>query len=339
MGGIMKYFVKIFMWVGYVGILALFLNASIAKAANIEVKGRGSSYSVIINGQIEKGDYSKFMDKLSQAFALSSAESMESFIKLKNDNPIAYKKYMEKYNDPMGSVNIGIWLNSIGGDVVEAMKIGGAVRDMLLPTSTGFYFVYEEKSEEKSQVMTCMSAGFFIWIAGVDRNAYIPPSYGNKSSLGIHRPYWDKEYFKNLSSEEAEREYGRLENTAKQYLQAMGLPDKYITKMFNVPSNEVYFLSEDEIDSLEGKIPYFEELLLSRCESFTKQEFQDFVDCFGHSQGFLSHEIERKCKALSPGYLDYLQSKIHETFLCWNTNWGIERWKRMSKYFSKIPQH
>ena len=105
----------------------------------------------------------------------------------------------------------------------------------------------------------------------------------------------------------------------------MNVPEKYADKMFSVPSNEVYMLSKDEVASLEGKTPYYEELLFSNCGSFTKQEDDDNWEC-------PSEKNPSRCSSLSSGYLAYIKSKIRKTERCWMRYDAVERWKRMNAY-------
>lgn len=126
-------------------------------------------------------------------------------------------------------------------------------------------------------------------------------------------------------------------------MEEMGVPGDYFFKMFNVPSNEVYLLPKEEVENLEGKIPYYEEFLFSKCGSYTKQENQDYYDCLITMPSIQNGTLQKgdylsiinKCEALSSGYLDYLESKVKEIENCWRAHGDIERWKRMSKYFSK----
>jgi hypothetical protein len=327
----MKYFNILLLWCGYIVILFA-LNISIVQAANIEVSKMGVMHYLTIDGKIENGDFFKLMDKLSQIFFLCTAETKETLTNFKGEDPSAYERWINKHGEPKGLARITICLNSKGGNIAEAMKIGKVVRDMLLSTETGFCVDSRNKPDNK-----CMSACFFIWVAGVDRNAiFVEP----RNPLGIHRLYFDSEYYKGLSSDKAEIEYKKVKNEAKKYLEEMGVPDYYFDKMLNIPSNEVYILAKEEVDNLKGRIPYYEQYLFSKCGSYTKKEEWDYHFCvMGIGKEYLQEDdylsIINKCRSLSSGYLSYLKSKIQETENCWRVYGDIERWKRMNKYFSK----
>jgi hypothetical protein len=176
-----------------------------------------------------------------------------------------------------------------------------------------------------------MSACFFIWVSGVERRAI---TRSGKNSLGIHRLFFSQAQYKELSASQAEAEYKRIRETAELFLKEMDVPEQYSDRMFRVPSNDVYYLSAAEIDELEGKSPYYEELLYSRCGNYTKAEKQDYYDCVIGLQGGVAH----RCGTLSTEYLNYVKKKINSTEDCWRDHDGIERWSRMSKFLSRYSR-
>jgi hypothetical protein len=121
-------------------------------------------------------------------------------------------------------------IESPGGDVQEAMKIGTLARDMA-------WHVWAKGN--------CESACFFVLTGGVSRGR--PSSF---TGIGIHRPYYDSEAFSALSLDEASEVYRALEAASLEYLRAMGVPTSLVEKMFTVPSSEVYYLSEPEWSQL-----------------------------------------------------------------------------------------
>jgi len=282
-------------------------------SANAPILNTGGAYVLNIDGTIMKGDYNKFKDLLSKISTLATTDFNEA----KRKNTEEYKKWVKKYGAQEGAARITLYLNSLGGDVVEAIKIGRAVRDLLLNTHTGL-----DTSSADFKELKCMSACFFIWISGVDRRA----SPGDKT-LGIHRLYFEKNHYKGLTSKQAEIKYKNLKNKAVTFLKEMGVSEKYADKMFAVPSNDVYILSEKEVDDLEGMVPYYEELLFSRCGAFTKHEKKDYMECVVRKVN------SKKCSSMSPEYLSYIESKIEVTQECWRVHKSIERWGRINGFF------
>ena len=79
-----------------------------------------------------------------------------------------------------------ILLNSKGGNLIESMRIGRFVRTIGLVTMA-------DKAISSEKNAQCLSACFFIFVAGKQRDL------GSDDTLGVHRPYFDREYFGNLT--------------------------------------------------------------------------------------------------------------------------------------------
>jgi hypothetical protein len=77
----------------------------------------------------------------------------------------------------------------------------------------------------------------------------------------------------------AEKKYTKTQEAAIEYLLSMGVSENIVNRTFRTPSNEVYFLNKTEIDLLVGVVPYYDELLISRCGSYSKGEEVDFLEC------------------------------------------------------------
>lgn len=213
------------------------------------------------------------------------------------------------------------------------MKIGDAIRDMAIKTDI---------SQRNGRESVCLSSCFFIWAAGIGRSV----TQKDKSrSIGIHRVYYNQEYYKNLSSSEAEEKYSKARFSTETFLEKMKIPKRISEKLFTVPSNEIYWLTNEDIHDLEGEAPYFEELLLSKCGGYAQGEERDYLECgiiqYGMDGGDYNYlpksvkdDISLKCKNMSPGYLSYLETKYRETMICQTTSGNIERWKRMKGYLT-----
>ena len=66
------------------------------------------------------------------------------------------------------------WIESNGGSVIDAIKIGSLIKESFIPIWTGEY---------------CHSSCFLIYASGVERIA--------EGDIGIHRVYYDKEFTLN----------------------------------------------------------------------------------------------------------------------------------------------
>jgi hypothetical protein len=219
----------------------MWITNHLAFAAEIVDRGPFSkeidwAHTVTICGNIEKGDYQKFKqvcDKILQS------------------------------NNIIGDVQI----SSIGGNVIEAMKIGSLIRKLYIITwsplkgTAGNYSPCNFLSSEKADNY-CNSSCFLIWAAGVER-------WGNV--LGLHRPYFGKEYSKGLTASEAKAKYEGGSNIVKNYLYDMDIPTNIIDEMFKHSSKDIYFLDYKTAESLKH-VPFFEEWIIANCNTLKIEE-------------------------------------------------------------------
>jgi len=169
-----------------------------------------------MDGEIEKGDFVKFIISLAS------------------------------WNDPPTIFHI----NSIGGNLDEAMKIGEIVRASQIPVWSG---------EE------CYSACVFIYAAGVERDA--------RGKIGLHRPYFDKAYFADLTSLEAKEKYENLKQKSVSYLNEMEVSRSLIDRIFKTGSTEVDIISRKDANRLFGNmLPFYEEWLTAKCGKYTEEQ-------------------------------------------------------------------
>lgn len=85
-------------------------------------------------------------------------------------------------------------------------------------------------------------------------------------TLGVHRPYFDRKYFGDLSASEAEINYKNVTLKVKAYLSEMGLRNDTIDSVLKVPSDDIRYYSVSEFNSSIGKFePHFEEWIIARC--------------------------------------------------------------------------
>jgi hypothetical protein len=150
-------------------------------------------------------------------------------------------------------------LDSNGGDISEAMKIGDLVKNLYVTVNVIDPIVVTPPKAR------CASACFFIYVSALSRNA----QYG---SIGVHRPYFPPEVFANLSPAEAEREYARLSKGVRDFLVDRGVPNAIIETMFALASNEIRWLSDSELDSIGDGPAWFDQYLVSKC-GFNKRMF------------------------------------------------------------------
>ncbi len=179
----------------------------------------GSFYeyeSVLLNGEIKRGDYDKLLNFVQQ-----------DIFRYENSR--------------------GIVLSSPGGDIEEAIKIARFVKNTYKEAFVGQY------------AGKCISACFFIYASAIERLGDF------RKVIGIHRPYIDPSYMKAMSLRDAELYQKNILNVARQYLQDMDVPTRIIDIMFQNASTEVHWLTQNDLDEVGLRLPWYEQFLISKC--------------------------------------------------------------------------
>ena len=228
----------------YVVTLLLFLLGTCcfidAAEIRLHTSNSDSFAMLVIEGDIEAGDYDRFI------------------------------KIIEE-NQKRISV---VYLYSRGGDVVEAMKIGRAMRALELsshvpmrdsqglPSCSSLGFDLPTPKDIKN--CTCASAAFFIHIGAVHRS-------GNY--LAVHRAYVDKKSFRELNEEKAKKLFDNIQEMTKIYMTEMGVP-KYIQEnILSISSDDILVLDENTVKTyFTGYIPYKDEWLKAKCPGLNSED-------------------------------------------------------------------
>jgi len=142
------------------------------------------------------------------------------------------------------------FISSKGGDLEEAIQIGDIIRASQIPVQSG---------EE------CFSACVFILSAGVEKTI--------DGVIGLHRPYFNKSYFANLTSLEAKEKYETLKANSEDYLKRMGVKHSLIERMFETDSTNVDILNKFEArKEFDARVPFYEEWLTAKCGKYTEEQ-------------------------------------------------------------------
>jgi len=181
-----------------------------------------------------------------------------------------------------GNFQLIVVIDSNGGDVFESIEIAKIVREKQLPVLIR---------------NNCYSACSFILLSSVDKRV--------ASSLGLHRPYFDKTYFAGLTYEDADVEHKKLLSYTRKYLESVDVPTRYIDLMFSYPSDEMYITSDQDRKHLFGEPPAYSEWVKSKCGSMTKQEVEDYINV----------SFNQNINA-SNGYKQYLMEKGSQLNKC-----------------------
>ena len=131
------------------------------------------------------------------------------------------------------------YLNSNGGDVATAMKIGRYIRALEFDTSI-------------APNARCLSSCVFIFAARLQKNT-------TKNNIGIHRPFGTS--VGSVSREEATKNYREMTKRIYDYFDEMNIPRSLPELMLRVPPEEMKMLTFDESVQfgLVGKDPVAQE--------------------------------------------------------------------------------
>jgi hypothetical protein len=151
-------------------------------------------------------------------------------------------------------------LDSNGGNIAEALKIGRLVRRNNL-----FTFV-----NEAPEMKVCFSSCFFIWAGGIYRSGY--PS--------IHRPYLPDNGLTKLSLSEADELYLDISESIEQFLYDLRLkqhlPSDFVRVLMSTRPEDVFSMrdfNEMTPTLYEHFEPHVEQFLLDKCGSLEN------IDC------------------------------------------------------------
>jgi hypothetical protein len=182
-----------------------------------------------------------------------------------------------------------VYVDSPGGDVREAMRIGRLIRKLLLTVEAPSYFDLAEADDPTKRASTktylwlfdaeqmkpicigapgscgCASACTLIWVAGGKRDGDV---------LGLHRPRFKDQSFAALDAESAQRAYGGVISEMSQYLKDMEAPPEFALKMVETPSSEIMWNEPDrsESGSNDGYPPSIAEWLMANCGSYSREQ-------------------------------------------------------------------
>lgn len=220
---------------------------------------------------------------------------------------------ISNYIKPSSRIFPYVYINSAGGNVYEAFKIGGFFRRYLIRISApsqspegGFYMHIPSKGIVCSGVdCGCASACALIWFGAVDRTGVI----------GLHRPKILDESYKKSSPDKASRQYKEVLNQIKTYLTEMEAPNALIDYMVGTASHEIKWVKDSSLEHPPSYIewvsascgPYPREAILFSSElklmkhdgnNLTKQERITLGSLKEAIQGYFMCEKKIKTKHL-----------------------------------------
>jgi hypothetical protein len=229
-----------------------------ARAANIAclTAGELDCDFVLITGEIHAGDYNVFEGLLREK--LLQQEECRHKRGVNCGSVTADGRRM------LSVIPHSVLLNSPGGDLDEAMRIGRLVRKLLLdteaalesPTTGTMELPLGDTTRCKRARCYCASACFFIWAGGIDRYGW---------ELFVHQPYFDPSVFGNLPPAEAIERHHQMIASARQYLRDMDVTDDVINLMVATPPHTAKKLDWQMANALNGYIPSMRDWVSARC--------------------------------------------------------------------------
>jgi hypothetical protein len=212
-------------------LIAITTHQASAADVRVVVEGAGPDRAVVIEGPIASGDF-------------------DTFIRLIREQQAAVAD---------------VYLFSSGGDFVEAMKIGRALRALELtsrvPTRTSADRPSCDRwpgvAPDRPVNCTCASACFFIHVASAHRDG---------DYLAVHRPYFATAAFGQMSQKDAMHAFDALQRTAMQYMDEMGVPTRVQEEVLGTPSDRTLVLDAGTVKThFSGDLPYRDEWIRNRC--------------------------------------------------------------------------
>ena len=146
-----------------------------------------------------------------------------------------------------------IVLDSPGGNFAEALRLAALVKGLHLDSRVrggGF----------------CSSACFFVFLAG-DRRLAREQVAGEQrpGRIGLHRPYLTRLALNNVDAASATQRQQEEMLKVSDYLRRENVPLRLIDEMMSHPSNDIYWLSDEDLWQLGEFNPGLEEFLIARC--------------------------------------------------------------------------
>lgn|GEM_PF-1849620 len=191
-----------------------------------------------------------------------------------------------------------IVLNSEGGDLNEAVRIATLIKGLHLDTRV--------RGGDR-----CASACFLIFLAGDKRIAGERVGGAMRQGrIGLHRPFLNPEAFKKADPTIAIARQQHEMRKLTEYLRNENVPLRLIDEMMGHASNDIYWMSNDDMWQLGEYNPGLEEILIARCgydKRYTSASYEKLLptlDEENRKKGFTQLATLLKCIVDTRGLLD-----------------------------------
>jgi hypothetical protein len=150
-----------------------------------------------------------------------------------------------------------VWLASPGGNLKEALRMGGLIRRLGLAVWVPFSKAEPLVTLKDPANNTCSSSCFLLYAAGVSRRGLV---------LGLHRPSLPADEYFSLGLDGAVAAHRVIAEAVTDYLAAMGVPSKYASLMLSTNASDMVWLSAEDIhNDLDGVIAEYVEAIRTAC--------------------------------------------------------------------------
>jgi len=197
--------------------------------------------------------------------------------KLLNDIILNPNPDMSRY--PVSDILLG---PSAGGNLEEALSIAFLVRTLKLKVVV---------------LDRCYSACAIIALAS--------PFRVYAGELGLHRPYFDSNFYGNKSAEYIEMWHSKMNERVKSFMSESYVSSAVIDKMMSTSSRDMWVVSASDAPKVFSNFhPYFEETVYAKCSDLpiTIPDLEINAECLDENVKELQkHSLIRFLKAVSQG--------------------------------------
>ena len=260
----------------------------------------GKTYALVFNE--EPTDFSKdqFCNHNYRLAGEIKPNDADKFIEM-------FNRLRSKFNNkecPFGTP--WVMIDSTGGDVVEAIKLGRFIKQNALTTEMSpFRLVVKNKMFDFADDMKngqCFSACVFVLAGGVVRRVD-----ASTNQVGIHRPYFSQ-IEGDLSPSAIKSSRERLNKLIKDYFEEVDINPSLLDDMLSIPPEKIRILTGAELEKYRLSV---------NNANYEESELAKEAKAYNLSSGEYrkrSHRAEAECPNFRKDFGQYLSCR-HSTIL------------------------
>lgn len=196
-------------------------------------------------------------------------------------------------------------LNSPGGEVGPALKIGRLIRSLYGITKVGKHSGYVG-----SKGIGCFSACVLIYAAGIAKEIELNENRnGEWYPIGVHQHFLSRNQIEGMSVEESVEMLKRTKSEISSYLSEVGVPQEFLALANSINKDSLYFLSDRE---LRLYLPFAVSEYSTVLPTKVRQSFTQFVNLFFRGMDLAIKNIGKDAKLIE--YLKELERIMEYNF-------------------------